>query len=469
MNSTALVTSAPSQSFWIDEEKPLPSQEERLKKISAQLASSLTGSARISANGKTWSFPSPQIAYSLSLGDFQATEGNPLRQKLIDRLELNEALGMIPLERIKTISAAALDCIPLANVQQFPIVAISSEFKLFVSDEKVLKTALDDLPTLNISILAHRLNQIAQEKPTLWQHAKQANETTLSVVDLLSLSSSELTEKADALPEEAFQLLSDEQIKGLDFSRLSTEKISACIEGPFGGKRNIQKRLDILSTSQLDTALQKEVYTVHDHLRPKDIEKITLGRLDEYAMVRIFRNKELIAKIPLPFLQAQISNIPTAILMGLSDNQIQGLDCTNIDVDTLPYIFTLSRPEHKVALLSGPNINILLQKGFTDFLGYISDNQMSLLNMESVPEYYLKNRFPSLKIETLFEGSYSVEAFPRSTKLHHWKRAAGHTIIADGEIPRFLTQRKETLAKNLKLITPDQLAVLKQRGFAQLI
>ncbi len=299
------------------------------------------------------SFPDSFLCAALTLGDLRSMERDPMREELIDKLELRRNIELIDQEhfpffpRLQEISYEILEEVSLIflqlenTVRQFHRSPLADAL---ITDQEFISIPQEKLRgRQDLRVFTFRLNHIFAKQPRLIVQLARipipyvSNRALLdcSAAKLRLLSCGYLNLHAPNIIPEAYGLLDDDQVKELNFSKMGAEQIRACLQGGVNDESTIERRYALLSSDQLRDTINKSPYGYLLQKIPLSCYvKIPLSDIGEESIALLFcdeslsemRQKERINAVSIDQVNAALPRLPPLFIRHLSDEQIQGLD-----------------------------------------------------------------------------------------------------------------------------------------------
>src|SRR5207237_168528 len=134
----------------------------------------------------------------------------------------------------------------------------------------------------------------------------------------------------------------------------------------------------------------------------------------------------------------------------LSDDQIRGLDFYSLTEEQVENIFfsgNLTEKLARITALAPQTIEKMIHRRLFKVLQYISDDQLSKVEMKNVTSEFIELLFPALDPSKWHPRlAYSVETDSRGQKRHVWGNSTGSSSRTAGEeIFNWEMQQKQAL------------------------
>ena len=331
------------------------------------------------------------------------------------------------LERLAQVAIPILKLVNLSTLQN----ADSDERCTFVmatilsTDEEIAEISVKKAEGLRkqralkaIEIIARRLNEIVlgegvKNEPLV---KKFFLSLKISVGRARCLTTREIC-RYPFIPKVVFELLAKEQLEDLDFSKVLTGNINACIEGAIPEREIIENRFRVLSERQFRQVVLY-LNTALSYLPTDLFGWLNFPALGGLQISCLFLHKEgraeRIALIPVDQMNGAIKNrhMPLELLDLLSDEQIQGLELDKLSKEQIlqlfpPFLHAACLEPTSQYSVSGSSAHISHTYTQRDIWGNISrrkylSNEMVIEALKKREERCEKNlRLVSTKIETI--------------------------------------------------------------------
>lgn len=372
------------------------------------------------------------LSSRLTLIDFKTSLkcGSNFTNMILDYLALKQYFDEVDekfkvIERIQMVSEEVLGRVTLMYLQ-FDSVENSLIWYVVAPDEELLKHPVRDLGDglIKGDIASMRLCHLEKESAHLFEAIRNepfdANHLLeMSIGKLRTLSGNDLNTIAKELPPSAFILLSDDQIKSLKISRLSSEQIYPLFEN---------KDTDVMAY------------------------RVSLVSLEEIGK--------------------GLDQIPNKFLKYLTYNQIEALDYSRITDTQLENIFTSyfvdgEKRRQSVQWIPLDSVNSAL-KVKNDLVLFMLREQCLVINLELLKPEIINCLFPGFTLETLYLG-YTYTPEEREGEQYHVyerKSEGGSTTHrhTQKEVDALIVKNKKQCRASLEKFSPEQLeAILGER------
>jgi hypothetical protein len=235
-------------------------------------------------------------------------------------------------------------------------------------------------------------------------------------VQMSAIPNPQLAALLEVMEEKHFHLLSEDHIRNLDFSKLDAKQIIAIFEGR-GSQDEKQKRFANISSGQIDIVVSKlNNYFLQllsdDHLAVLDFSKLDK---DKIAMIFNLGNKKEEKRRVALLNPGQIKNFVDVVddwHLGLvSDQQLQQIDFSTISKEKIRLILSESSSEkgRRLAFLLPEQVNEIMCKiDDWSWSKLVTDDQLKGLDTSRLSRNMIENLFPTTKIKgyTSFHHSY---------------------------------------------------------------
>lgn len=382
------------------------------------------------------------LSTSLSLADLKTCQlcGEKVFKPIVKYLNLEDRLREIMktfpfVERLKEASDRVLDHISLFSLQLTRLdisLERSAVWLALIPDEQFLNIQVDDLDKLcRITTLAlERLRDIEEQKPALLNALREVPFTgpwfyqklDLTVGKLHVLSGEQLNGIAGRLQMGTCELISDDQLKTVDFNSFTGEKLDKMIAGK-GEEEDIRRRLAILNPEQIRIYIQKSSGSYFGHFPDAFYESLQLSTFNKKQLGVIFKDHygqpNGTAKRHLQLVSPQeISNgldlLPTNLLSMTSELQVSLLDYSKITSEEqvkelfIFYKFAGEETEQRVQLIPEPSVNHVVDICYA-ILPYLSKSQCGVLDTALLGPKEVECLFPGFSLETLYPDYQRTE------------------------------------------------------------
>lgn len=530
------------------------SDKERLQRVVEKINDSKKGGGSVTL-GRI-KLENTNLSAVTTLGDLKATDGNPLQRKLIDSLQLNKSIDELNkyfpfFERLKKVSYDVLDHVSLFSLQLVQVLEnsrVSVIVDALIEEEALIAIPVQELEDRkNLKIFTLRMNHLHTTRPDLlirlaqtpFEKPDSSENLSLSAARLSLMPTKDILEISDKLPAGAFGLLTDDQVKELDFSKLSTEQIIKCIRGGIDDQKTIQRRFSILSPQQLSVVFQVVEDEVLSHFPIASVGNLPVAVMTKQQLESLFCNfripegeqRQRVTMLSSDAINSILPKLDRDFLLLLSDDHIRGLDYSKVEKEQLGDIFcswklgekekarkTALIPPHamrlvvkianrellksltqeqilaldldsldneqieniffywslqdkenkaKISILPVPSINGMIHRGFFDVLKYISDEQLSQIDLQNIPPEHLNTLFPTLDPANWHPGhTYSIKPNFQGRNKHDWEQVtstgSSYTSLDEREVAQIIEQRKAQCQKNFQILSQhEQFAAIR--------
>lgn len=282
-------------------------------------------------------------------------------------------------------------------------------------------------------------------------------------------------EKYNALPFASFPTAS---FGNLPVGMMTEEQIKEMFCSIHILENERKERIAMLSVETINAILPKLDHEFLFLLSDDQVRGLDYSRIDKQHFERIFCSVRLdlkqrchrIGLIPLQSVTKLVRIAEADSLNRLTQEQLASLDFDLLDKNQVEKIFfnwSLSdeKKQERIANLPMQAIQKLIQHGFYCFLKYLSDIQLRGLDLKNIPDEYLEELFPSLEPAHLFyDHFYSVRMIVGGVE-HEWVKRTAHAtdriVYDDNTLRREILRRKAMCEKNYRILTSQQFADIR--------
>lgn len=288
-----------------------------------------------------------QAAEKMTLRDLQAMSSEE-RKQAIRRFKISEQAKGDFLEKLKVADVELLEKITLSQFKNHP--SDVNEWVLS-SDKEFSEQTLSDVDgTLNSSFI--EVIKLRSQKAEVSQPVEElpAHIWQLPVVQFKRLTSEQIVEIADRLPETATNLLTDSQIKGLDPANLHSRNIRMIFFKHYMPIEEQQRRVGLLSSNQVQCLLERGKKDFHFYLTfdlwaisDLQLKEVNLEGLSAYGLKYLFSCtkhtndpvdvaivRRRIGLVSPEKINRMINDFPAEYIQYLSTGQLLGIDLTHV-------------------------------------------------------------------------------------------------------------------------------------------
>lgn len=348
--------------------------------------------------GFTSRFKNAEVAIVLNLADYKicSLASSEAAKKIMEHLGLEEVLTSPLLARINAVSHTILQTVSLHELQWIEKDAVITDSPLWYAltpDEEFLERSVLDLKDIvsNTNVVTIRLNELARDNPDVVAVYRDKPYTLPSLFRVMKINIAQFTRLTGSeinackrLPEQAFGLLSDEQIQKIDWSKLTAEHFVRAMKGD-GQMETIKRRLAMVSAENIAPFIEGLPSEILDNLPAAFFKSLQLSKLTERDMVFLFPT-ERHAFIPFisPAEMAKgIHLLLPSQLDHVSDAQFVALDFASMDEDLLR---SLLIKKERIPLIPTEQLSKCIHHLYDSQLDYITDEQFAALNFATLSQ-----------------------------------------------------------------------------------
>jgi hypothetical protein len=378
------------------------------------------------------------------------------QQVAVERFKLQDSINALGKENFfKKLADVDKHVLELANLVDLKYYSEKSGLKyILMNNEEFNQLTIGELKDISFDQkrkIFERLKNTNKEQ--ILDSDLKTNIQQMSLIKFSSLSGKQISQYIDQIPLNIFSLFSKDQFIGLDLSNVSESQINNLFSGVL--TREVDKnRFESLSTEQVNKILDKlDGYHIDlisdDQLKGLDLSKLTVDQfnkiIDELSSFRIYlisddqlkrldlsklkenlirkmfneanslnENKRRFALLPVDLVNKILDKLCTSQMNLISDDQLKGLDFSKLTKNHIEQMFDrtngLSENKRRFALLPVDQINKILD---------ILDNyQMSLISDDQLKGLY----FSKLTENLIFTENLIRKIFDRTNSLSEDKR-----------------------------------------------
>lgn len=275
--------------------------------------------------------------------------------------------------------------------------------------EKMTLTEIkDDIEMAQLKFIKQRLKTLPKSSSLALQEIP-ANFNDLTLKELLNVSGVEIANHIDSVVPLTFCLLSNDQIIGLELSKMSATQIEALF---YTSKKKTEEKLKYFSNDDIVDALKKELLNVRvlECLKPEHFRTVKLSSLPAKTVNQLFSSsnsvedkkeifKSFSADDVIEYLEKN-ANISSSLIDLLDEKHFSEIKLSMLTKETISKLFsyksdnTLDRK--KFAHFHSKEVNHVLIHGLlTGFymLSLLSDKQLKKLPLSKLPKDTINTLF----------------------------------------------------------------------------
>jgi len=269
-----------------------------------------------------------------------------------------------------------------------------------LSDAKFMKLKVGDVlnaPKSQIEMIAARLAKFPSEEIT--QDVTAANVMDLPLTKLSRVPGSSISQFIEQIPGTFLTLVTDEQLKELDLSKVSKDQVEELF-GYVDGNTEVQ-RFALLTTEQVQSILfkleGKYIRLISDVQLPQlDLSGLSKNRIEElFRYVDDQEEYQRFALLTTKQVQSILTKLEGRYIRYISDKQLSQLDLSGLSKNRIEELFRYvddQQEYQRFALLTTKQVQSILTKLEGRFIRYISDKQLPELDLSGLS----KNRIEEL-------------------------------------------------------------------------
>ena len=294
------------------------------------------------------------VSPTLTLADLQATEGHPLRDKVVAFFGLQNGIDEINklfpfFERLKSVATEVLDQVSLYSLQSVPTLKnakSSPVVDVLIEESKFLQIPIQDLEDRpDLSAFNFRLHYLRTHQREVFSKIDLEKPLPASLIPFVPVKT--IVKLKNELSPSAFQLLTDGQLQALDFSAFSSQQLTQAIRGSRDDEKTVSHRWSLLSSQQKLIAIRTVSSDILRFVPLEDLPKLPYDQLTANQIKPLFCNfrlneeqqKQRMATLPSKTLNTIFPKLDSDLLEVLSDEQIRNLEYPKLKPRQISAIF----------------------------------------------------------------------------------------------------------------------------------